>query len=379
MLDPLGGTDAHDVLALFRAHGALTRAEVMQRSGLSRSTVNQRLSALERAGLIEGVGGAESTGGRPSTRFDLVPGRARILVVDIGASGFVAAVCDLAGRVLADDAVQVAVWDGPERVLGLVQEAFARLPVDGELWSVAIAVPGPVEFAAGRVVKPPIMTGWDGFDIAGWLGARYGVPIVVENDANARSVAEARSRGVGDLIAVKLGTGIGAGLVSNGAIIRGDRGAAGDIGHTRATQAGDAADARQCRCGNVGCVEAYGGGWAIMRDLEEAGIEVAHVSDVARLVAQGDLEALRLVRAAGRVIGDAIASLVSVLNPNTVALSGQLAECGEVIMSGIRERVHQRASPLATSGLVIERSSLGGHAGVTGLAIIAVDGLLARR
>ncbi|WP_165307411.1 ROK family transcriptional regulator [Agromyces binzhouensis] len=369
-----GSTHVSDVLALIRDHGELTRTEVIELSGLSRSTINQRLATLSAAGLLTAVGGGESTGGRPSTRFAFNAQRAVVLAADIGATGFTAAACDLDGRPLAHLSHTIDVWSGPDAVLTAVTEAFGRLEFgDAEVWGVAIGVPGPVEYAARRVVNPPIMTGWDRFDIASWFTDRYDALVTVENDANARAVAEARLHQVDNVISLKLGTGIGAGLVFNGQIVRGDKGAAGDIGHTRASITD--AEPRLCRCGNLDCVEAYAGGWALQRDLEAAGLPVTSTADVVSLVQRGDMEAVRRVRAAGRVIGDAIATLVSVLNPRTIALSGQLAECDEVLMSGIRERVHQHTVPLVTSDLTITKSTLGELAGVTGLALLTIDAL----
>lgn len=369
-----GNAHVSDVLALFRDHGELSRTDVIERSGLSRSTINHRLSALTAAGLLTPIGGGESTGGRPSTRFAFNSARAIVLAADIGATGFTAAACDLDGRPLVHSSHAIDVWSGPEAVLTAVTEAFARLDVPAaEVWGVAIGVPGPVEYAARRVVNPPIMTGWDRFDIAAWFTDRYDALVTVENDANARAVAEARLHQVDNVISLKLGTGIGAGLVFNGQIIRGDKGAAGDIGHTRAAITD--AEPRLCRCGNLDCVEAYAGGWALQRDLEAAGLPVASTADVVSLVLRGDMEAVRRVRAAGRVVGDAIATLVSVLNPRTIALSGQLADCDEVLMSGIRERVHQHTVPLATGDLTITKSTLGELAGVTGLSLLTIDAL----
>ncbi len=298
-----------------------------------------------------------------------------MLAADIGAMGFTLAVCDLAGRPLDHLSRDVEVWSGPDTVLGMVQEGFDSLARPDEVWAVSIGVPGPVEFAAHRVVNPPIMTGWDGYDIASAFSSRYRGPVVVENDVNARAVAESRLTGQPNLIALKLGTGIGAGLVLNGQIIRGDKGAAGDVGHTRAGHTDP--EPRQCRCGNLDCLETYAAGWALVRRLTDLGHDVHRTSDVAALVAQGDMEAVRLVRAAGRSVGEAVAGLVSILNPRLVALSGQLAECGEVLMSGIRERVYQQTLPLATRDLQIVRSELGELAGVTGLALIAIDTVLA--
>jgi len=366
-----------DILRLFRDRGPLSRTDVIAISGLSRSTVNQRLAALSDAGLILPLEGGESTGGRPSSRFEFRADRATILCADIGATGFTAGVCDLGGRVLASVDRRIEVWEGPEPVLGELVRAFRELEHElvAETWSIAIGVPGPVEFAAHRVANPPIMTGWDRFDISAWLREHYAdVPVVVENDANARALAEARLRRLDNVIGLKIGTGIGSGLVFNGRIIRGDKGAAGDIGHTRAVIVDP--EPRQCRCGSHDCVEAYAGGWALQRELAEIGYDVADVRGVVDLVARGDVEATLRVRAAGRVIGDAIADLVSILNPRAIALSGQLAACEDVLMAGILERVYQRAMPLVTRDLQIGASPLGALAGVTGLALIAADLLL---
>ena len=364
-----------DVLALFRERGELSRTDVIDITGLSRSTVNQRLTSLHDAGLISPIVGGESTGGRPSSRFAFNRERAVILTADIGASGLTVAACDLAGNPLRSAIRQVNVWGGPVKVLQIVGDAFDEVRGGSTVWGIGVGVPGPVEFRAGRVVNPPIMTGWDGFDISGWFVSRYGVPVVVENDANARAVAESRLTQDDNLISLKIGTGIGSGLVFNGQIIRGNEGAAGDIGHTRAAIAEEGSPL-PCQCGNVGCVEAYASGWALRRDLGALGIEVADVSGIVRLVKQGNLDAVRLVRQSGRVLGDAVADLVSILNPGQIVISGQLSECDEVLLSGVRERIYQRTSPLATRNLRLRTSELGEFAGVTGLALITVDRIL---
>jgi predicted NBD/HSP70 family sugar kinase len=365
-----------DVLSFFRRSNELSRVDVMERFGLSRSTVNQRLATLLENRLIRPLDGGESTGGRPLAKFAFNAQRAVTLTADIGASGFVAAVCDLAGTPRRHRDVAVDVWEGPRHVLDLVNIAFTELIRDDEeIWGVGIGVPGPVDFAAGRVVNPPIMTGWDGFDIIGWIGERYPKPVVVENDANARAVAESRRSASDNLIALKIGTGIGCGLVFNGQIVRGNDGAAGDIGHTWSPSADDQAP-QPCRCGNNGCVEAYAGGWALQRDLTARGISVGTVADIVNLVQQGQMDAVRAVRDAGRILGEAVASLVSTLNPATIVLSGQLAACDAILMSGIRERVYERALPLATRRLEIRRTSLGQLDGVAGLALITADRIL---
>jgi predicted NBD/HSP70 family sugar kinase len=175
---------------------------------------------------------------------------------------------------------------------------------------------------------------------------------------------------------LKAGTGIGAGLVIGGQVYRGANGAAGDIGHIQVTVE-DADVEPVCRCGNTGCVEAYAGGWAIVRDLRAAGYDVATVDDAVTLIRTGDLTAVRLARRAGRIIGHAIADSVSLFNPRVVVIGGQLARIEEQLFAGIREMVYRRSLPLATRNLQIVATGLGARAGLVGLALLLADGIFA--
>jgi predicted NBD/HSP70 family sugar kinase len=234
-----------------------------------------------------------------------------------------------------------------------------------------------VDFAGGRVVSPPIMSGWDGFDIRGWFGRRFSCPVLVENDVNAMAWGEQRVAHpeTTDLLMLKIGTGVGAGLVSGNRIFRGADGAAGDIGHLHAATAPRDEPEPLCRCGRYGCVEAYAGGWALVRDLQAAGAQVQQVDDVVRLLASGDLRAVTLARRAARVIGEAIAQAVSLMNPQVIVLTGQLSVAEEQLLAGIREVVYQRSLPLATRRLQILRSRLDKRAGLIGLALLLADTL----
>jgi predicted NBD/HSP70 family sugar kinase len=371
------------ILALFRSRGPLTRSEVMGSTGLARSTVNQRLDTLLAAGLLVPAGESASTGGRRPGRFAFNAQAGITLVVDIGASGLRTAVCDLAGSVLADRAARIRVASGPLKVLDLVDERFQALLREvgrdrEDVKGVAISVPGPVQYATGRVVSPPIMTGWDGFDIPGYFRERYGVTVLVDNDVNAMAVGEQRVcyPDVDHLAFLKVGTGVGCGIIAGGQVLRGAQGAAGDIGHTRVTVT-DVAEEPICICGNTGCVEAYAGGWAFIRDLRAAGRAVDDVDGVVALIRAGDPAAARLARRAGRILGEAVADSVSVLNPAVVVIGGQLAHAEEQLLAGVREVVYQRCLPLATRSLQLVRTQLDLRAGVFGLALLLTDAILA--
>jgi predicted NBD/HSP70 family sugar kinase len=307
-----------------------------------------------------------------------------LLIADIGASHLRCAVTDLAGTVLAEESSELDVTTGPHPVLDQVKGAFETLlagtrRVAQDVRGIGVSVPGPVEFATGRVVSPPIMTGWDGFDIPGYFAHWYACPTLVDNDVNAMAFGEQRTCWPEHLhmLLIKVGTGVGCGIIANGAIYRGAQGAAGDLGHIPYSREVDDRQAPICRCGNVGCIEAYAGGWALLRDLQALGHDVRSSSDVVRLIRAGQPDAVRLARQAGRVLGQAISDAVSLLNPSLIVVGGQMAHADEPLLAGIRETVYRRSLPLATRDLQITPSRLDRRAGVTGLALMLGDYLFA--
>ncbi|KHL11992.1 putative NBD/HSP70 family sugar kinase [Mumia flava] len=363
---------AGELVRLVRIHPPMTRAEVGAVTGWARATVNGRIDELLEHGLLTTAGPIEGARGRPATRFRLQAGRGTLLVADVGASAARVAVCDLDGHAIRTDRVPIDISAGPDAVLATVTGALDALRSDDDppLWGLGISLPGPIEHASGRVVSPPIMTGWDGLVVPDLLEPRYGVPVLVENDADAMAWGEhvIRTPRVDDLLHLKVGTGVGAGLVVNGRIVRGANGAAGDLGHTRVAPVPGRAEAPLCRCGKLGCVEAYAGGWAIARDLAADGEQVDTLGDVLALIARGNPNAIRRVRDAGRILGAALAHAVSLLNPSDIVVGGQLAVAGEHLLSGIRERIAADSLPLATSELRIRIGEAPDTAGLIGLA-----------
>jgi predicted NBD/HSP70 family sugar kinase len=383
MINDTGGSEAFGpgtILALFRQGQARTRTDLVRLTGLARSTITQRLDALFAAGLLVPDGESASTGGRPPTQFRFNASGGVLLIVDIGASHLRCAVTDLAGTILAEEAGELDVAAGPYPVLGQVTKSFetllaaaGRFPKD--VRGIGVAVPGPVEFATGRVVSPPIMTGWDEFDIPGYFAERYDCPTLVDNDVNAMAFGEQRACWPQhhDMLLIKVGTGVGCGIIANDELYRGAQGAAGDLGHIPYRGEGGPI----CRCGNIGCFEAYAGGWALIRDLRALGHEVESSFDVVRLIRAGHPDAVRLAREAGRVLGQAISDAVSFFNPSLVVIGGRLAHADEPLLAGIREVVYRRSLPLATRNLQITTSRLDERAGVTGLALMLGDHIFA--
>ncbi|MFF1767469.1 ROK family protein [Streptomyces sp. NPDC058249] len=378
---------AGDLLELVRSGRATTRGALQQATGLSRATVGQRLERLFRAGwLREGAGGPVDSplGGRPSITLEFDDAHAIVLAADLDTRHGRAAVLTLTGEILAEHTGVLVIDEGPEAVLGELGRWFAELLEKAgrsadSVCGIGLAVPGPVDSDTGRVVQPPIMPGWDGYDIRRRLGrafaerasARPDIPVLVDNDANLMAYGEQRT-GYPDCSAfalVKVSTGIGAGMVVGGAIYRGVDGGAGDIGHIRV-----GADAL-CRCGSYGCLAAVASGGAVARRLAESGVPAASGSDVRELLTAGHPEAMALAREAGRQVGDVLATVVTLLNPGVLMIAGDLA--GTPFLTGVRELLYQRALPRSTAHLDVVTSRLGERAGLVGAGALVVEYLYA--
>ncbi|MGI5228093.1 ROK family protein [Actinoallomurus sp. CA-142502] len=379
-----GPTGPGALLELIRSGRATTRAQIMAHTGLSRSTVAQRLDALTRARYVVESAGGDSTRGRPAGSFEVDAAAGVLLVADIGGSHVRTAVTDLVARPLARRTVNLDVATGPRRVLGTVRRHFGALLAEcgrdrDAVRGVALGVPGPVEFGSGTVVSPPIMTGWDDYRVPEFFAGEFAGPLLVDNDANLMALGEHRAchPGEQDLLLVKAATGVGAGLMLGGRIHRGALGAAGDIGHIPAIESGRTGDPPLCRCGNSGCVEAYASGWALVRDLRELGREAASVRDVVRLARARDPEVRRLVRRSGRIIGHAVADVASLINPHVIAVAGPLVDADESFLATVREVVYRQSSPLVTRDLSIVRTGLGEEAAIVGAAHLLGDAVFA--
>ncbi|WP_236051571.1 ROK family transcriptional regulator [Nonomuraea cypriaca] len=366
------------LLSILRDGQPRTRAELVQLTGLARSTVSQRLDALLFHRWIVPAEHAISSGGRPSTAFAFNPRARIVLAVDLGVTHARLAVTDLSGSIVAERTCDVAIAQGPEPSLNWLLETFTELLAGcghrmADVCGAGVGLPGPVEHDTGRPVNPPLMPGWDGFSVADWLGSRIGAPVLVDNDVNIMALGEHSAAGpqTDHLLFTKVGTGIGCGIISGGRLHRGARGAAGDIGHIRVP-----GSEVVCHCGNTGCLEAVAGGGAVAARLRAEELEAADARDVVRLVRAGNTWAIRQVRQSGRDLGLVLASIVNFFNPTEIVIGGDLADAGEHLIAGIREAIYGRSLPLATQWLNIRASDLGASAGVTGAASMIIEHVL---
>ena len=376
------------IIDLVRTERAVTRPALERETGLGRKLIAQRVLQAIDVGLLEDGDVAPSEGGRPSRTLRMRRDAGVVCSAVISASEMWAAVADLDGVVLDSLHLEWISADRPHETLVHLDDMFARLGrrTRTEPWAYGIGIAGPVDFATGTVVEPPIMPGWDGFNVRAWMRERHDAPVWVDNDVNVMALGEWH-RGVprdeGDLLYVLLDTGVGAGLVSNGAVFRGHRGAAGDIGHIRVTDD----PSIQCRCGRTGCLEAVSGGWGLVREMTRRAAESPGLAavlargdditphDIGRAAAQGDPVTRDAVHAGVRVAARTVADLVSFVNPATVVLGGGVLRSGPEVVEIFTDTIVERTTHLARRDLAVRAASLDFHEGVTGAAILAIEQL----
>jgi glucokinase-like ROK family protein len=357
--------------------------------------VAQRLVDLQNSGLIVELGMDASTGGRPPRQIRFNAKLGHIMVADLGATSIDVAIADLQGCILIHRSEPCDIASGPETILGRIEQLLDALRADarelpGTVWGIGVGIPGPVEFTTGRPVAPPIMPGWDDYPIRERLSQRFNAPVWVDNDVNVMALGEksaGMAKGFEDIVFIKIGTGIGAGIVSHGRLQRGAQGSAGDVGHIQVVSD----ETVICRCGKIGCLEAVAGGAALGRAAIRAATDgqsemlaewhsargTLVASDIAEAAGKGDTASVRLLQQAGRHIGQMLATMVNILNPALIVIGGGVSASGDVLLASIREVVYGRSLPLATRHLQIHRSALGDQAGVIGLAAMVLDELFA--
>lgn len=380
------------ILKLLFWNGGLSRRELVLRTGYSRSKVYELTISLLEKGLVEEGEPAPSTGGRPPSQLRLREDMGFLAGVDLGATSLDVALLTPNLRIMYHRAEDLDVRLGPGAVMARVRTLIKQLlealgaPVE-RLLAIGMGVPGPVEFKSGLLINPPIMPGWEGFSIRDYLQESFPCPVFVDNDVNLMALGELwwdRKRHE-NFVVIKVGTGIGAGIVCQGEIYRGADGAAGDVGHICVDPQGPV-----CHCGNIGCVEAMAAGPAISRMalqavergespllariLEERGslspIEVGQASR------EGDPVANQIIQRAGQLIGQMLASLVNFFNPSQILLGGGVTKIGPILLASIRQSVYQRSLPLSTRHLHIGYTKLGERSGIVGAGVLAMSELL---
>ncbi len=378
------------VLDLIRfTPGGISRVELAQQLALTRAAVTPIVNDLIATGLIHETKSRLASSGRPPILLEVNAGRGAVAGVDMGATHLTILIANFAAQVIAEKEIPFDIANGPNECIEqadcLLRELLENAKIGfKDLGAIGVGVPGPIVADAGMVLAPPIMPGWDRFPIRDTLETRWGCPVSLNNDAELGALGEwayGADRGVNNLAYIKIGTGVGAGLLIEGQIYRGATGSAGEIGHITIEEEG-----LLCTCGNRGCLETVTGGKAIARIAQEtvksgARTELADIQpvegitavDVANAAGRGDRVAQRILSTAGDHLGIAIAGLVNLFNPSLVIVGGGVAQIGDLFLEPVRKAVQKRSLPAAAQAVRITTALLGRRSSGMGAVVEAVS------
>lgn len=383
-----------EIMACLRTEaGPVSRARLIEALNSSRGKISSEVARLIEKGLLAENGLAASEGGRRSSLLVIPPSAGLIAAVDIGATSIDVALTTLGSELVTHRGEPADVREGPISVLDRAKILLSELLDEqaaspSDVLAIGVGVPGPVEQASGLLTVPPIMPGWDRFPIRDAFAGEYAAPVFVDNDVNLMVLGEhwgGVAKGVADVIFVKIGTGIGSGIIVGGRLHRGAQGCAGDFGHICVDP-----DGPLCSCGNTGCLEAMAAAPAIVLQAERCAREgespplmaLLHekgeltMKEVGEAARRGDYCALTIIRRSGRLIGQTLASAVNVLNPSMIVIGGGVSRVGNALLAEVRSAVYQRSLPLATRNLPIVMSELDDVAGVVGASVMGAEKVL---
>ena len=375
-LESLRERNRRRLLDTLRRNGSASRADLARLTGLSRSTVSTLVADLQTSGLVVEHEPDERTPqqGRPPTLLTLDRSAGLVLGIDFGHERVHVAIADLSRTILAESVRELDVDRSAEQALTtaveLADEVVAEAGVDDDrILGVGVGLSGPVDVAEGIVHAGKILPGWTGVRPVDELGARLGLRVHLDNDANLGALAEVTfgaGTGVRDAIYIMVSGGVGAGLILGGELYRGTGGTAGELGHVLVDEAGPI-----CRCGNRGCLEMMAGGRAIIELLRPSHGDDLTLDEVIGLVSGGDSGARRAIADAGRVLGRSVAAIVNAFNPELIIVGGDVSAAGDVLLDPLREAVHRYAIPSAAEDVRITCGVLGDRAEVLGALELA--------
>jgi predicted NBD/HSP70 family sugar kinase len=381
--DAIRGHNLGLLLGQVHRDGELTRAQLTRRLALSRSTIGSLVADLTELGLVDErvpTGGARA--GRPSHVVGPRPDGPYAIAVDIDVTHLTIAAVGIGGHVLSRHTLPMDPSPGPaDLVARHVVEAAAKTSaeVDVRAWpiGIGISVPGTVDWPGGTVQFAPNLT-WRHEEFGAMVAALApaGLRVVVGNDADLAVVAEhvrGSGRGCDDVVYLIGRIGVGAGIIVNGAPLRGHDGYAGEVGHNVVDASGP-----QCHCGKRGCVETYVGENALLEAAGRAGPATAdNIAAVFADAAAGDERACSAVHAVAMALGRTIASLVNILNPERVLLGGSFTEVLRLAETEMVRALDSHTMGDSRNSVQLCTPCLGDDSSLLGAAELAFAALLA--
>lgn len=315
--------------------------------------------------------------------------RFRTIGVDVGGTNLKIAALWSDGTVIHSLQIPTHADAGPEqgckRLIASITELLQQQAIErGTMHAIGLDCAGLVDPERNLVVDSPNLRSWEGFPLAQRLEAAFGVPTFLENDVNAMAYGEWRlgaGRGTRHMLCLALGTGVGGGLILDGRLYRGARGAAGELGHTTLDMHGP-----QCSCPNRGCLERHIGADAIVERARQLLVEHRHTSSLQQLppseltpgaisaaAEAGDALAAEVLETTGALLGQGLVSLVNIFDPERVVIGGGVAKAGERLLGPARRVVRERAMSVPGTRVEIVPAELGHDGALVGATLLAVE------
>jgi len=368
--------------------GGISRVELARQLRLTRAAVTSIVNDLEALGLVQ-ESGSQGPSGRKPVDLEINPSSGHVLGIDIGSTHVTVVLSDASARVLREWEEPLDVTRGPQTCLDqtnrIVQTMVREHHLEmNQVGAAGVGVPGPVCKDTGRVVSAPAMPGWENYPVQEVLQDMWHIPVTLSNDAELGALGEwayGAARGEPSLVYIKVGHGVGAGLLVDGQIYRGVGGTAGEIGHTTLYE-----DGPPCICGNRGCLEAIAGGRAVAQRGREGvrkglqtrladiqPVESITFRDVIDAARRGDLLSQRILADTGQHLGTAVANLVNLFNPGMVVIGGGISQIGDQLIEPIRQVVQRRSLRAASQTVRISGALLGRRSTSMGAVVEALS------
>jgi glucokinase-like ROK family protein len=382
----------HAIIDLIRfTPNGISRVELARELNLTRAAITSIINDLQAMGIVDEVEGQIRSGRKPIV-LEINPHRGYVVGMDMGATHVTMLLANYAAHVVKDIEWTIDIDDGPQKIISQIDEHLHQMLMEmnlrmEEIKAICLGVPGPVVLRGGMVSEPPIMPGWDKFPIESYIQSLWDVPVTLGNDAELGAIGEwayGAGRGEENLAYVKVGRGIGAGLLLDGQIYHGADGSAGEIGHITIDENGPL-----CSCGNRGCLEAVAGGNAVARramGLVKKGqrtelamirpVDSIQSKDVIAAACNGDLIAQQILSETGAHLGTAIAGLVNLFNPSMIIVGGGVSQIGDLLLEPIRQTVQKRSLRMASKRLRISTALLGRRSSAMGAVVQALSLIL---
>ncbi len=358
------------LIELVRRAGTVSRADLARQSRLSAPTVSNIVDKLIKRGIFNEVSLAPSSGGRPPVLLSIDPKAGYVVGIKLRAEGLTTVICDLDAQVVASRETEASLVGNPNAAILAIEQAVLRVLRDAtvpqsKVLGVGVGLPGIIDTDRG-ICNFSHLLWWRDVDLAGPLRKRLGLPVWVDNDVNTLAVAEkwaGDAPDARDFVTLSVGRGVGLGIVIDRSIYRGANGAAGEFGHVIVEPGG-----AKCECGRFGCLEAIVGEGALRRSVgERLGHDVTRTELIA-LIREGDEVARSVVEAAGRRLGQAVANMMTILNPELLIICGEGTELGSAFIDPIVAAVRDQTFGDLGRGVEVKVQQWGDEAWAVGAA-----------